>query len=85
MCELVRRASVKLDHLSSLWRQQTVDSAGDCDQTTSVGTDVDRMIHVFGNRCWRHFFPEPPVGAVHRKVAGSFDCEMWTLWVILLL
>jgi hypothetical protein len=42
MCELLRCVSGKLDHLSSLWQQQTVERAADCHQATSGNADLGK-------------------------------------------
>jgi hypothetical protein len=68
MCELLRCASGKLDHLSSPWQKQTVDRAADCRQATSGNADLGKRMSVV-SRCCRKYFPEPPVGAVYRNEA----------------
>jgi hypothetical protein len=67
--ELLRRASEKLDHLSSRWRRQIAYRARSCDQATRM-IDLLRRIRVFEIHCCRHFVPEQLVRAVHMKVAG---------------
>jgi hypothetical protein len=70
MCELLRCASGRLDHLSSPWQQQIVDKAGDCRQPTVGNADLGKRVS-FVSRRRRRLFPEPLVGAVYRNGAES--------------
>jgi hypothetical protein len=69
MCELLRRVSGELNHLSSPWLQQNRRQTVDCRQATSGNADLGNRMSVVSH-C-RGLFPKPPVGAVYGNEAES--------------